>query len=147
MSTLTTTLTATSAHDGAVGASSTNRHPVRRATLISGAAAAVAVIVVAALADTADVPLAIEGEAIPLAGFAQLTLVGAILGGLLAAASNRWTARPRRTFVAASIVLALLSCIPSVAMPQDLGTRVVLVATHIVATAVIVPALAHSIRR
>ena len=121
----------------------TTAHPVRRAAMVSGAAAAVATTAVAGAADAAGVPLAIDGEAIPLLGFAQLTAVGALLGGLLAAAVGRWgsEARRRSTFVAVTAVLTVLSCIPSVALPPDAATKIVLVATHVVAAAIIVPTL------
>ena len=118
-------------------------HPLRRATLASGAVGAVAATAVAAAADAAGVPLAIDGETIPLLGFAQMTLVGAVLGGLLAAALNRTSAQPRRWFVRVALVLTALSCVPSVALPPDAATRVALVATHVVAAAIIVPALAR----
>lgn len=121
-------------------------HPVRRATLTSGVVAAVAATAMAAVADAAGVPLAIDGEVIPLLGFAQMTLVGAVIGGLVAAGLNRWSARPRARLLAFSVVMTVLSCIPSVAYPPDAATKVVLVATHVVAAAIIVPVLARTTR-
>jgi len=123
------------------------RHPVRRAALTSGTVAAVATTALAAAADAAGVPFAIDGEAIPLAGFAQLTALGAVLGGLLAAALNRYGSRPRQTFTRIAVILTALSCIPSVALPPDTASRVVLVAAHLVAAAIIVPAITRQIRR
>ncbi len=119
------------------------RHPVRRAALTSGTVAAVAVTAAAAAAHAAGVPFELEGEMIPLAGFAQMTVLGAVLGGLMAAGLNRWSARPRHLFVLATTVLTVLSCVPSVAFPQDVATRVALVATHVLAAAIIVPVLAR----
>lgn len=118
-------------------------HPVRSAALASGAIAAVATTAVAAVAEAAGVPLAIDGETIPLLGFAQLTLIGALLGGLIAAALNRYSTEPQRWFTSAAVVLTALSCVPSVALPPDTATKVVLIATHVLAAAIIVPALAH----
>jgi hypothetical protein len=123
------------------------RHPVRRATLVSGAVAAAATTAVAAVADAAGVPLAIDGETIPLLGFAQLTLIGAVIGGLMAAALGRWTARSRQWFVGTAVLLTALSCIPSVTTPPDVATKIVLVATHVLAAAIIVPALARQTSR
>src|SRR5918994_1121698 len=117
-------------------------HPVRRAALASGAIAAVATTAVAAVAEAAGVPLAIDGETIPLVGFAQLTLIGAVLGGLIAVALNRYSTEPERWFTSAAVVLTALSCIPSVTLPPDIATKVVLAATHVLAAAIIVPALA-----
>ena len=141
MSTATTTLATPSTADPTAPA-----HPVRRATLRSGVAAAAATTAVAAAASAADVPFEIDGEAIPLLGFAQLTMVGAVLGGLLAAALNRYTARPRHWFVWTTVVLTALSCVPSVAFPPDAASKVVLVATHVLAALIIVPALARETR-
>ena len=116
-------------------------HPVRRAALVSGATAAVAVTALAAAADAAGVPFAIDGEAIPLLGFAQMVALGAVIGGVLAAVLRR------RAFVVLAVVLTALSCIPSITMPPDTATRLTLVATHVLAAAIIVPALARQNRR
>jgi hypothetical protein len=121
-------------------------HPIRRATLVSGVAAAVGVTAVAASADAAGVPLAVDGETIPLLGFAQLTLIGAVLGGLLAAALHRFSHRPQPWFLAVTMVLTVLSCVPSVIWPPDVATKLVLVATHLVAAAIIIPMLARHLR-
>src|SRR5688500_4537575 len=140
MSTIPTTVTLPAVEGAA------RPHPVRRAALASGAVAAVATTAVAAAADAAGVPFAIDGETIPLLGFAQMTLLGAVVGGLLVAALNRYAAQPRQSFVRAAVVLTVLSCVPSVALPPDAATQVVLVATHLLAAAIIVPALARQAR-
>jgi uncharacterized protein DUF6069 len=141
MSTTATTLTASPATRTAA-----RPHPVRRAALVSGAVAAVATTGVAAAAHAAGVPFEIDGEMIPLAGFAQMAMLGAILGGLLAAALNRYSTQAHRWFVRATVVLTALSCVPSVALPPDAATKIILVATHAVAALVIVPALARQTR-
>jgi hypothetical protein len=125
----------------------TRTHPLRRATVVSGVAAAVATTAIAAVADAAGVSFEIDGEAIPLLGFAQLTLVGAVLGGLIAAVLRRVSADPRRWFVPTTVALTAASCVPSMAWPDDLATRIVLVATHVVAALVVVPAIARETRR
>lgn len=124
----------------------TTNHPVRRTTVRSGVLAAAATTALAAAADAAGVPFAIEGERIPLLGFAQMTLVGAVLGGLLAVACNRYAARPRRSFTRAAAALTALSCVPSITWLPDHASRFVLVVTHVVAAAIIVPAIARHIR-
>jgi hypothetical protein len=121
-------------------------HPVRWAALGSGAVAAVVTTAVAGVARAADVPLEIDGETIPLVGFAELTLVGAVLGGFIAAALNRYSAQARRWFVWATVVLTALSCIPSVTLPPDVATKAILVAMHVLAALIIVPALARQAR-
>src|SRR5215211_6142136 len=103
MSTATATLTA------APTAAPVASRPLRRVALPFGAVAAVTTTAVAAAAGAAGVPFEIDGETIPLAGFAQLTLVGALLGGLLAWALNHYSAHPRRRFVQAAVVLTAVS--------------------------------------
>ena len=137
MSTTTATLTTSTG---------TRSHPVRRAALVSGAVAAVATTGFAAAAHAAGVSLEIEGEMIPLLGFAQMTLLGAILGGLLAAAFNRYSSNARTLFVRTAVALTAVSCVPSVALPDDAATKIALVATHVAAAFVIVPALARQSR-
>ena len=141
MSSITTTLTTAPTAER-----TTRSHPVRRAALVSGVVAAAATTALAAAADAAGVPLAVDGETIPLVGFAQMTLIGAVLGGVIAAALNRYASQARAWFTTVAVVLTALSCIPSVALPQDTATKVVLVATHVLAAAIIVPALARRTR-
>ena len=119
------------------------RHPVLAATVVSGVVAAAAVTAVAAAAAAAGVPLAIDGEQIPLLGFAQMTLLGAVIGGLIVAALNRWSSHARRRFEVVALALTALSCVPSVTLPPDTATKVTLVATHLVAAAIIIPTLAR----
>ena len=124
----------------------TRSHPVLRATLAYGAVAAVATTGIAAAAHAAGVSLEVDGQMIPFAGFAQMVLLGAVLGGLLAAALNRYSDQAHRSFVRATVALTALSCAPSVALPHDAATKIALVTTHVVAALIIVPALARQTR-
>lgn len=114
-----------------------------RAGLAAGAVAAVATTVIAEAARLVDIPVDIDGESIPILGFAQMTLVGAVLGILLAAALRRRSAQPRRRFLAATVALTALSCVPDVTAPTGVATKLTLIATHLVAAAVIVPRIAQ----
>jgi hypothetical protein len=114
---------------------------LRRTTVTVGLAAAAATSAVAAAVHAAGTPLAVGGEMIPLAGFAQMTLLGAVIGGVLLAVLNRRSAAPGRRFVQTSVVLTALSCVPSVALPPDAATKMALVTLHLFAAAIIVPAL------
>src|SRR5688572_28860270 len=76
-----------------------------RTGVVSGLAAAVATTVIAAVARAADVSLAIEGEQIPLLGFAQLTLVGALIGTVMAKLMSKRVRNARRMFTVTTIVL------------------------------------------
>ncbi len=140
----TTPITATSAP---ITAARRRSHPLLKATLLVGVAAAATTTVVAAAAHAAGVPLAIDGEQIPFLGFAQMTFLGAVLGGLIVAALNRWSGRARHRFQVAAGALTVLSCVPSVAMPPDTATKLTLVATHLVAAAIIIPVLVRRIAR
>jgi hypothetical protein len=114
---------------------------LRRAAGRSAVLAAGATTAVAALGLAAGVPLAVEGEPIPLLGFAQMTLLCTALGVVLAAALRRWAAHPQRTFTVATIALTALSIVPDLIVPATAATRVVLILTHLVAAAIVIPAL------
>lgn len=117
---------------------------LRRSTVAAGAAGAAATTGLAAVVRATGVNLAAHGP-IPLAGFAQLTFVAAVLGGLLAALLNRYGAGARRRFLRIAGVLTALSCLVPLAAGDDLASRIGLVATHLLAAAIIVPVLARQI--
>ena len=66
-----------------------------RSTLAIGVASAAVTTAVAAVLHAAGVSFTVDGEMIPLAGFAQLTFVGAVIGGLMLAVVNRGSGVPR----------------------------------------------------
>jgi len=84
----------------------------------------------------------VGGQAIPLLGFAQMTLVATMIGTLLAAVFARRATRPQRTFVVTTISLTLLSLVPDVIAEANTSTRLTLALTHVVAAAIVIPALA-----
>ncbi|MFN2606339.1 MAG: DUF6069 family protein [Acidimicrobiales bacterium] len=115
---------------------------LRRLTVGAGLAAAAAVTAVAAAVRAAGVPFSAGGP-IPLAAFAQMTFLGALVGGVTAAVLSRRSAAPRRRFLQVTGVLLALSCVPSVALPPDVATKASLVVLHLVAAAMTVPVLAR----
>jgi hypothetical protein len=119
---------------------------LRRTTVVSGLAAAAVTTAAAAAVHAAGVSFEIEGEMIPMLGFAQMTFIGAVLGGLLLAVLNRRSSSAHRRFVQVAVALTGLSCVPSVALPDDAGTQIALVALHVLAAAIIVPVLARHAR-
>ena len=121
--------------------------PWLRATVRSGIAAAVAVSTFAAVAHGAGVSFRVGGETIPVAGFAQLTLFGAILGGVLAKVLDRRSTSPHRRFLQVTMLLTAVSCVPSVVLPEDTASKLALIATHLIAAAIVVPALYRKIVR
>ena len=119
------------------------RNSLGRTTVVGGLGAAAATAAAAASVHAAGVPLAVDHQMIPIAGFAQLTFVGAVLGGLIAAGLKRLSSSPRRRFFEITAVLTALSCVPSVALPPDVATKLSLVTLHVLAAAIIVPVLAR----
>lgn len=106
--------------------------------MLAGAAAAAATVVVAASAQAADVSLEVDGKAIPLTAFAFWTIVATFAGVVLAA-----VVRHRRRFLAATLTLTALSIVPSIVAPDDTATTIVLVGTHLLAAAIIIPAISN----
>jgi hypothetical protein len=119
------------------------RSSLRRSTLAVGFAAAAVTTTVAGAVHAAGVSLAVDGEMIPLAAFAQMTFLGAIIGGLLLAVLNRRSRAARRRFLDVAAALTVLSCVPSVVWPDDVATKVALVALHLLSAAIVVPVLAR----
>lgn len=112
---------------------------VRRGAL-AGVAASVAITAVAAIARAADVSLEVDATTIPVAAFAWWTLVGAALGVLMAR-----LLRVRRQFLVVAVVATGLSLIPAIALADDVATRAVLVAVHLLAAAVVIPSLTRGL--
>ena len=107
-----------------------------RSGLVTTAIAAVGVAVLAAAIRAAGVELGVDGEPIPLLGFAQMVALGGLVGIVLARHTGR------TAFLRATVVLTALSCVPSVALGTTAADKVGLVATHVVAAAFNVPRLA-----
>ncbi|WP_019877823.1 DUF6069 family protein [Sporichthya polymorpha] len=120
----------------------TSVRPLVRAGLLATVLASIATTVVAAVGQEAGISLDISGEAIPLFAFAQLTALFSLVGVGLAAVLARRNRAPRRTFVVTTVALTVLSLVPDVLADAAWDTRVLLMATHLVAAAIVVPALA-----
>ena len=125
-------------HEPGVQSTQPSTRRLVRSGALAGAIAAVCTTVVAAIASAADVSLEINGKAIPIPAFAWWTLVGAALGVMLAR-----LLRERRRFVVVTTVAAGLSLIPAIAAPDDTATKAVLVGTHLLAAAIIIPTLSQ----
>jgi len=117
---------------------------LRRTTVTTGLAGAAVTTAVAALLRAAGTPLSVKGE-IPLLGFAQITFIGAVLGGVIAAVLSRRSAQPRRRFVQVTVTLTVLSCIAPLTMASGAVDKLALTATHLVAAAIIIPVLARRV--
>ena len=130
--------------------------PVWLVGAASTVVAAVVTVAIAAVAKAADVPLAVAAssddavEAIPAAGFAPVVLMAGAIGIVLALAFNRWAKQPARTFVAVTVALTAVSFITpteAVAHNATTATRLVLALAHVVAAAIIIPAIAYRLAR
>ena len=117
-----------------------------RPAALAAIGAAAATTTVAAIAHAAGVSLAIDGEQIPLMGFATLTVMFSAIGILLAAGLRRWTGSPRTTFVRTTVVLTALSLVPDLLVSASVDTRLTLMTTHLVAAAIMIPAVAKRLR-
>jgi Family of unknown function (DUF6069) len=129
------------------------RHPRRfRGLAVTGLVATLAAMVATTLAAAlarglgADFEVPDGGEAIPLAGFAVVTGFFSVVGVALAAALLRWSARPAERFAWAAVSLLAVSLVPPFLSGADPATTAALLGLHLVAAAVMIPALARSLR-
>jgi len=106
--------------------------------LASGATA-----VVAAAGDAAGIGLEVGGAPIPVLGFATATAFFSVIGLVLAVVLRRFARHPRSTFVRSTVVLTVLSLVPDVVVDATSATKVLLMLTHLVAAAIVIPAVAR----
>jgi amino acid transporter len=141
----TTTLTRTRA----IAATTTqDRQPVWKHGVAAAVIAAAATTVLAAIASVAGVSFADKtGTSIPIAGFAQLTLVFSLAGVGMAAVLARKARRPRSTFIRTTVSLTLLSFVPDLTFGFDAASAATLITLHVVAATIVVPTLAGRLAR
>jgi hypothetical protein len=116
--------------------------------LLAALAAMAATILAAALAQVIGVDFEIPdgGETIPLAGFAVVTGFFSAVGIVIAVALRRWSAHPTERFLWTAVSLTVISLIPPSISGADTATVAALLGLHLVAAAVMIPALARSLR-
>jgi hypothetical protein len=117
--------------------------PLVTGGLIATAGAAVATSAIAAAGKLAGVGVEVGGAAIPVSGFAVLTALFSAVGLLLALALARWARRPRPVFVRTTVALTALSLVPDVLADASPATKALLMVTHLVAAAIVIPAVAR----
>ncbi|MET8281620.1 DUF6069 family protein [Micromonospora sp. NPDC005174] len=113
------------------------------AGVVATVAASAATMVVAAAGRTAGISLDVSGAPIPVAGFGVLTTAFSLVGVVLAALLSRFARRPRRAFLRTTVVLTVLSLVPDVIADADTATKALLMLTHLVAAAIVIPAVAR----
>ncbi|AVT38244.1 DUF6069 family protein [Plantactinospora sp. BB1] len=133
---MTSTVNPTRATTSTVGA-------VIRTGVIATVAASAATMAVAAAGHAAGISLDISGAPIPVSGFGMLTAVFSLIGVVMAALLSRFARRPRRTFVRTTVVLTVLSLVPDVIVDAGVATKALLMLTHLVAAAIVIPAVAR----
>jgi hypothetical protein len=113
------------------------------AGLVATAVACLATSTVAAAGSAAGISLDVSGAPIPVPGFAVLTAVFSLVGLALAAVLARRARQPRSTFVRTTVVLTALSLVPDLVADAAPATKLLLMVTHLVAAAIVVPAVAR----
>lgn len=125
-------------------APATARQPLWKHGVAAAVVASVATTVLAAVASAAGVSFADKtGASIPIAAFAQLTLVFSLVGVGIAAVMARKARHPRPTFVRTTLALTVLSFIPDLTFGFDTACAATLITLHTVAAAIVVPTLAR----
>jgi hypothetical protein len=117
--------------------------PLITGGLTATAVAAVATATVASAGQFAGISLVVNGAPIPVSGFAVLTVIFSVVGLVLALVLARTARRPRTAFVRTTIVLTALSLVPDVLADASAATKVLLMLTHVVAAAIVIPAIAR----
>ncbi len=117
--------------------------------LVATAVAMAATATGAALGRAGGVTFAVPegGETIPVSGVAFVTGVFSLVGVGLALALLRGSGRPAEWFVRTTVVLTALSLVPPFMVGASPGTSLTLVALHLLAAGVVVPALTRILRR
>ncbi|PWR10156.1 hypothetical protein DKT68_09755 [Micromonospora acroterricola] len=133
---MTTTVNATHATTSTFGA-------LTRAGVIATVAASGATMAVAAAGHAAGISLDMGGAPIPVTGFGVLTAAFSLIGVVIAALLSRFARRPRRAFVRTTVVLTVLSLVPDVIADAGVATKALLMLTHLVAAAIVIPAVAR----
>ncbi|GAA1543843.1 hypothetical protein GCM10009827_074500 [Dactylosporangium maewongense] len=111
--------------------------------LVAIALASAATAVVAAAGNAAGISLDVGGAPIPVSGFAMLTAFFSLIGLALAIVLSYKARRPRLTFVRTTVALTVLSLVPDVTADAATATKALLMLTHLVAAAIVVPAIAR----
>lgn len=125
----------------------TTAMPTTGALLRGGAvatvAAAVAAAAVAAAGQAVGISTAVSGQPIPTSGFAVLTVIFSVLGLVIATALRRFARHPRTVWIRTTVALTVLSFVPDVLADAAVSTKLLLMVTHVVAAAIVIPVVAR----
>jgi hypothetical protein len=73
----------------------------------------------------------------------MLTAVFSLVGLVLAVVLSRKARNPQRTFIRTTVVLTVLSLVPDAIADAGPGTKALLMVSHLVAAAIVIPAIAR----
>lgn len=120
------------------------RQSVGKHGVAAAVVASIATTTSAAIASAAGVSFADRtGTSIPIAAFAELTLIFSLIGVILACVMARKARQPRTTFTRTALTLTALSFIPDLAFGFDAASAATLIALHSLAAAIVIPTLAR----
>jgi hypothetical protein len=121
--------------------------PTLGALLLAGSAATVAASVatslVAAAGQAVGVSTAVSGAPIPVLGFAVLTAIFSVIGLVIATALRRFARHPRTAWIRTTVALTVLSFVPDLIAEAGVATKALLILTHVVAAAIVIPTVAR----
>jgi hypothetical protein len=127
----------------AVRTSTTTTGSLLGAGVVATALASAATPIVAVAGNAAGISLDIAGQPIPVLGFGTLTVLFSLVGLVLAVTLARVARRPRIAFVRTTVVLTVLSLVPDVIVDATPATKALLMLTHLVAAAIVIPTIAR----
>ena len=114
-----------------------------RAGSVATVVAAVATAALAAAGQAVGVGTEVSGAPIPAPGFAFLTVVFSVVGLVIATALRRFARRPRTAWIRTTVALTVLSLVPDLLADATAATTMLLMLTHVVAAAIVIPAVAR----
>jgi hypothetical protein len=106
-------------------------------------AAAAATTVVAAAGQAVGIGTAVAGATIPATGFAVLTAIFSVAGLVIATVLRRFARHPRSAWIRTTVALTVLSFVPDLMADAGVATKMLLMLTHVVAAAIVIPAVAR----
>ena len=137
--------TNTAIHDTAPATTTSRTRSIWVTGAVAGVAGAVGASAVYLVARAADVPLTVQGKTFPTLAFPQVTLIATLIGVIIAIVVSRRSTHPRRSFVAVTVALTVVSLIPPLALDAGTATKVTLEIAHLVAAAIIIPIFARAL--
>jgi Family of unknown function (DUF6069) len=111
--------------------------------VLATAVASAATSAVAAAGSAVGISLSLPDGPIPIAGFATLTAFFSVIGLVLAMVLARFARHPRVAFIRTTVALTALSLVPDVLVGAAPATAALLMFTHLVAAAIVIPAVAR----